>query len=161
MSPSTPVNADNPVQVLKLLKKKERTSATELGTTKKLMEHLRDAGFVKEDGTYKTGKKGKPPVAWVPAFDYDPNDAPAFEQPTQRQRKEISQEHIDRVIEEVQNSSYAPGCSCIVEMGRGTTLEQIRSLNGGCQTNYVCSALDAVRRRGKLTGEEPKFQEVV
>lgn len=161
-----PVNAENPVQVLKLLKKKERTSGRELGADKAIMDFLEAEGFVKKDGTYQTGKRGKPPVAYVAAFDYDYNDAPVYKAPVKRERKEISQETIDKVIQDVQNSTYATNCSCIVEMGPGTTYEQIRALGGGLPEcsgggNYVCPALDAVRRRGNLYAPEQPFQEVV
>lgn len=140
----------NPVQVLKLLKKKQRASAADLGTDKKFMDWLIEQGWVKADGKIKTGRKGKPPTAYVPGFDYNYNEAPAYDAPTQRERKEITQEAIDKVITEVSASSRAKSCSCI--SGRpGTTAQEIRALGTGCTGNlYVCPSLDAVRRRAGL-----------
>ena len=164
MSASKAVNADNPVQVLKLLKKKGRTSAPELGADRAIMNFLEAEGFVRQDGTYKTGKKGKPPVAWVPAFDYDPNDAPVYKQPVKRERAEVSQATIDKVIADVTaNRSH---CQCIAKSGVGTTAEEIRAMGVGTDAcneggKYVCPTLDSVRRQAKLFGEQPKFQEVV
>lgn len=163
MSTSPTVNADNPIQVLKLLKKKGRASAAELGADKAILEFLIAEGFVKKDGTIKRegAGRGRPPIGYAPAFDYDPNEAPVYKAPVQRDRKEVSQAQVDKVVAEVKNSTYGGACSCVVTKP-GITAEEIRDLGAGCtDPNYVCPALDAVRRRGKLFDSEPVFQEVV
>lgn len=161
MSPTFEYTHDA-ARVLRLLVKKGKTWAKDLDTTVEFLEYLAENGLVREDGRMKTGKPGRPPVAWVPVEPIDFKNLPEFEAPEVRTRALASQESIDAVIAEVANSGYGGSCTCVLKSGAGTTEAEIRALNGGCTVpNYVCPALDAVRRRAKLFAPEPAFQEVV
>jgi hypothetical protein len=141
--------------------KKGKTWASDLDTSVEFMTFLAEHGLVRQDGTMKTGKPGRPPVAWVPIEDaIDWKNLPEMEQPQTRAREETSQENIDKVIVEVSNSSYAIGCECIVKLGTGTTKDEIMA-HKGCKDRWICGALDAVRRRADLFAKEQPFQEVV
>lgn len=148
-------------RVLKLLKKKKRTWAKDLDTTVEFMKYLAEYGLVKADGPIKTGKPGKPPVAWKFLSD-DLDLLPEFQSPKQAEKKATSQATIDAVIESVRKS-FPGGCGCILsdEYGEGTTEEQVRAFNEGCTTHWVCPALDAVRRRANLRSVEQPFVEVI
>lgn len=149
-------NIEDTTRVLTLLKKKQRASATDLGTNKKVMDFLAEKGFVHTDGKIKRKAKGKPPTAYVPAFDYNPAEAPRLRNgaPQAAGPKVATQAQIDQAIREVSASTIRDNCSCIVKMGPGTTQEEIRALGIGCTAKdhgrWVCPSLDAVRRRAKL-----------
>lgn len=139
--------------IVKLLKKKERASAAELGTNKEIMEALTEHGVVVMDGYVKTGKRGRPPVAYklsnelpetLPDVTPKPKRAP-------RNGEGLSQEMLDSIISEVLTKHYAgKRCQCLKV---GMTPTELRALNSGCTDfegghgRWVCEALDAVRRR--------------
>lgn len=158
-------HATDAKRVLTLLKKKKRTWASDLGSTVAFMKFLESHGLVKADGPIKTGKPGKPPVAWKFISD-DLSVLPDFETPAVTAKKAISQTTIDRVIADVGSGHMGSSCHCVIKMGAGTTAETIRELGigrPGCNDDgrYVCPALDAVRRRADLFAPPEPFQEVV
>jgi hypothetical protein len=124
------------------------------------MKVLVAAGLVVQDGYMKTGKQGKPPAAWVPVEGWESKEIPVIEEKVPTPRG-VPQATIDRVIAEVTASSYGGSCSCVVAAGPGTTAEEIRAFGAGCtDPNWVCGALDAVRRRANLFAPEERFVEV-
>lgn len=134
--------------LVRLLEKKKRASATDLGTDTKTMEALASAGVVKKDGTIKTGRRGKPPAAWVLLEDR-PEELPDLEAKRQqeRQRKPVkSQEAVDEALAEIKARYGENQCGCVVKYD-SITLAEIRALGSGCKDYWICSALDALRRR--------------
>lgn len=54
-----------PEEIVEALTKSKRLGTHELGGDKNTLVVMQEAGVVKPDGTIKTGKKGRPPIAWV------------------------------------------------------------------------------------------------
>lgn len=136
---------NTPEQVMKLLRLKGRASAAEVGANTPLMKTLVASGHVTTDGTIKTGRKGKPPVAWVPT-DFDgPLPEPVEARPA---RKAITETALAETIRDVLAGPSGRQCHCVRDTW---TVEQIRAAGCGCTNpQYVCPALDAVRRRANL-----------
>lgn len=139
--------------IVKLLKKKQRASAAELGTNKEIMEALREHGVVETDGIIKTGKRGRPPVAYKLCAE-QPSELPdVTPEPkrTPRNGEGLSQEALDAIVKDVlENHHNGKYCKCLKV---GMTSKEIRALNEGCESRssgygrWVCTALDTVRRR--------------
>lgn len=54
-----------PEEIVAALEKLGRASRVQIGTDQKTMEALEAAGVVAQDGTIDTGKRGRPPIAWI------------------------------------------------------------------------------------------------
>ena len=120
------------------------------------MVALEEAGAVTRDGTISTGKRGKPPIAWVLVAEADLESALAAveekaAQPSTRGPKvstEAVQSRLERVLAEIKASPLAGDCHCVVEM-ETTTPEELR-YHPGCKTHWICGALTSLRVKSGL-----------
>jgi hypothetical protein len=135
--------------IVALLEKKTRASASDLGTDNKAMEALAEAGVAKKDGTIKTGRRGKPPAAWVLEEDR-PQALPDLEAKRRKERRAQQIPKDDQIavaLAEIQRaSSNYDGCKCVRTRTEPLTWEDLRFMSG-CKDLWVCAALDTLRRK--------------
>lgn len=151
----------DPKMIVGLLEKKKRASATELGTNKQTMDILKEAGLVREDGKIKTGKRGKPPIAYVLADGKTAADAAEVEIEEKRERKSASaetiQSKIDKALKEVKANPSPERCTCVATW-RTADKWRLRE-EKGCKTNWICSMLVRLREKADYPWGEGYYSE--
>lgn len=139
-------------KVVALLEEKGRATRLELGTDAATMKTLESAGLVVRDGVISTGKKGKPPIAYVVAKGRSAEDASAISVVPKRTRSgnpdESIQNRLERALVAVKNSPYAEGCDCVCTW-EGISYELVRH-HPGCKDRWICGALVSLREKAGL-----------
>lgn len=136
-------------KLLALLEKKGRCGAKDLGTTGPVMNALVDSGHVRRDGKIHTGKRGKPPIAYVinDGQTPPPEVIEVPKTPSEKERKQAgaTPDVIAQAVEEVkaQRTEKSERCDCPFE---GIDFLTLKSMPG-CRSHWICPVLDKVRRK--------------